>query len=97
MFEKLVKELLNIEYDSIWVETKITHDNNRDFYLTDNNHLYWAECKNYKDSISLDNIAPTLVMAQIFDVNEILFFSYSKINKSAREKIISYCSKPKKY
>lgn len=96
MFEKLVKELLNIEYGSIWVETKITHDNNRDFYLTDNNHLYWAECKNYKDSISLDNIAPTLVMAQIFDVNEILFFSYSKINKSAREKIISYCSKTKK-
>lgn len=74
-FENLIEELLRIKYGMSWKRTGKSHDNNRDFHLTTTNYREWAECKNYKNSISMETIAPTLVMAQIFDVNKIIFFS----------------------
>ena len=95
-FENLIEKLLNIEYGINWKRTGKSHDNNRDFHLTTAAYREWAECKNYKNSISMETIAPTLVMAQIFDVNKIIFFSYSEINRKAKEKIYSFAQKSKK-
>lgn len=96
LFEDLVECLLKIKYGCEWIRTSKSHDNNRDFYLTTSEFSYWAECKNYKDVIALDTIAPTLVMAQIFEVNKIIFFSYSDINSSAKNKIFSFGEKTHK-
>ena len=96
LFEDLVEHLLEIKYGCKWIRTPKSHDNNRDFYLTTDEFSYWAECKNYKDTIALDTIAPTLVMAQIFDVNKVIFFSYSDINSSAKNKLFSFGNKTKK-
>lgn len=96
LFEDLVEHLLEIKYGCKWIRTPKSHDNNRDFYLTTDEFSYWAECKNYKDAIALDTIAPTLVMAQIFDVNKVIFFSYSDINSSAKNKLLSFGEKTKK-
>lgn len=95
-FENLIEELLRIKYGMSWKRTGKSHDNNRDFHLTTTNYREWAECKNYKNSISMETIAPTLVMAQIFDVNKIIFFSYSEINRKAKEKIYSFAQKSEK-
>lgn len=95
-FEDLIEKLLEIEYGFKWERTGKSHDNNRDFHMTTANYKKWAECKNYKNSISLETIAPTLVMAQIFDVNKIIFFSYSEINRSAKKKIYSFAEKAEK-
>ena len=96
LFEDLVEYILTLEYGREWIRTSKSHDNNRDFYLTTSDFSYWAECKNHKKSIALDTVAPTLVMAQIFEVNKIIFFSYSDINSSAKTKIISFGDKTKK-
>lgn len=89
-FEDLVEELLLLLYGKKWTRTGKTHDGNRDFYLNANNETLWAECKNYKDTIALKTLAPTLVMAQVCDANTIIFFSRSNINHSAKEKITAY-------
>ena len=96
LFEDLIECLLQIEYGQKWVRTPRSHDNNRDFHLTTSEFTHWAECKNYTDSIALDTIAPTLVMAQIFEVNKLIFFSYSDINSSAKNKILSFGASTKK-
>lgn len=93
IFEDLVECLLQIEYGHQWIRTPKSHDNNRDFHLTTLEFTYWAECKNYNNVIALDTIAPTLVMAQIFDVNKLIFFSYSDINFSAKAKVFSFGTK----
>lgn len=95
-FENLIEELLSIMYGVKWNNTNTTHDGNKDFYLIKDSELLWAECKNYKDSIALNVLAPTLVMAQVCDANVILFFSRSTINKFAKDKITSFGHKTSK-
>ena len=95
-FEDLIEELLSLMYGKKWFRTPKTHDGNRDFYLNIGNNTLWAECKNYKEHISLKTLAPTLVMAQICDANTILFFSRSEINHFAKEKITTYGYKTSK-
>lgn len=96
LFEDLIGKLLELEYPAAWKRTKKSHDYNRDFYLTTDSNVIWAECKNYQNEIALSTIAPTLVMAQIFAVNKIIFFSYSLINTSARKKIYAFALKNNK-
>lgn len=99
-FENLINELLKILYGKKWVRTGKSHDNNRDFWTLmkteDGQNKLWAECKNYRDKIALDVLAPTLVMAQIYGVNTIIFFSRSQINTRAKDKILLYGEKTKK-
>lgn len=95
-FENLVNELLKIMYGVEWVRTKKSHDNNRDFWITLNAKKMWAECKNYNDTIAMDILAPTLVMAQIYNTNIIIFFSRSRINPKAKDKILAYGEKTEK-
>ena len=95
-FERLVKYLLELEYNCQWLQTGKSHDDNRDFYFYMQNECIWAECKNYRPKLSMSVIAPTLVMAQIYDVRTILFFSSSPFNKSARKKLYLYAEKANK-
>ena len=94
-FEELIQILLNSLYSDkkiVWEPTKITHDGNKDFIgKEDNNVKIWAECKNYKDNISLKVLAPTLIMAELDGIEEILFFSYSSINNNTKKKINRIC------
>lgn len=92
-FEDLIEQLLQFEYGKRWKRTRKSHDDNRDFYLIDKDILKWAECKNYEETIAMSTIAPTLVMAQIYDVSKIIFFSYSKINQRAQTKLYSFAEK----
>lgn len=94
LFEDLVADILARLY---WQEqikferTQTTHDGSKDFVgLRDEGELIWAECKNYTDSISLTQVAPTLVMAEICNINEILFFSYSRIANVTMKKLSRY-------
>ena len=95
-FEDLIEELLTLMYGKKWSRTPETHDGNRDFYLYMDDETFWAECKNYKDTLSLKTLSPTLVMAQVCDANTILFFSRSEINHFAKEKITTYGHKTSK-
>lgn len=96
-FENLINELLSVLYGKEWVRTGKSHDDNRDFWTLmeteDGQNKLWAECKNYRDKIALDILAPTLVMAQIYGVNTIIFFSRSQINTRAKNKILLYGEK----
>lgn len=95
-FENLVEYLLIAKYGIKWKRTKKSHDNNRDFWIhLDEQHI-WAECKNYKKSIAMNILAPSLVMAQIYEVNEIIFFSRSSINPFAKNKIMTFGEKSDK-
>lgn len=93
-FEVLVECLLlymfqnsNIYFNS----TKASHDGNKDFWaLDETNELWWAECKNYSPNISLTQLAPTLVMAELNSVHHLLFFSYSKLNLNLKKKLAQY-------
>ncbi|MCI9080514.1 MAG: ATP-binding protein [Lachnospiraceae bacterium] len=95
-FENLVEQLLIVKYGKKWERTKKSHDDNRDFWIHLEDQHIWAECKNYKDSIAMSVLAPTLVMAQIYEVNEILFFCRSSINPFAKNKIMAFGEKSNK-
>lgn len=95
-FENLVNCLLVSMYGKKWKGTGGSHDNNRDFWLYSENQHLWAECKNYSNTIAMNILAPTLVMAQIYEVNEILFFSRSVINRFAKNKILAFGEKTNK-
>lgn len=97
LFENLVYMLLEDTFPSFnWKDTPITHDGSKDFYAQKDERLYWAECKNYKNKISLQIIAPTLVMAQLCNVDEIYFFSRSEINENVKKKLCYYAHINKK-
>lgn len=95
-FEKLINCLLLSMYGKQWEITGGSHDNNRDFWIHLSDQSIWAECKNYSKTIAMNILAPTLVMAQIYDVNEILFFSRSGINRFAKNKILAFGEKTNK-
>lgn len=95
-FEELTLALLEKLYQNegiTWSPTQETHDGNRDFYAQNlMGEILWAECKNYHKSIELKNIAATIVMVQLNNVSEILFFSYSPINKNTKKKLTIYAN-----
>lgn len=99
-FETLIGELLSLMYqreEITWKKTKTTHDGNKDFVgHKDGAPFIWAECKNYKTNISLKVIAPTLVMAELDEIQKILIFSYSAINAQTKEKLLHYADKREK-
>lgn len=93
-FEKLIKCLLDAEYGKHqWVGTKDSWDGSKDFYYYNTDQNMWAECKNYSSAIGLKVVSPSLVMAQIYNVDLLLFFSYSPINENTKSKIVKYADK----
>lgn len=99
-FEDLIELLLKLLYKNekvYWEKTQETHDGNKDFLGQREDGTYiWAECKNYKDKISLKVLAPTLVMAEINDIQDILVFSYSALNENTKKKLLYYADKRNK-
>lgn len=90
-FETIIEILLKEMFpDFKWVPTQITNDGNKDFWAAKQGEIYWAECKNYASSLELKVIAPTLVMAQLCNADEIYFFSVSPINSNTKKKICYY-------
>lgn len=96
-FEVLIECLLKYKYsedDLSFQKTKLSHDGNKDFWAIDNtNKLWWAECKNYTPNISLTQLAPTLVMAEINQVSHLMFFSYSSLNANLKKRVAQYAYK----
>lgn len=94
VFEDLIEKLLVAMFPrETWRRTKKSHDGKRDFVYPENELLpdqKWAECKNYSSDVSLNIIAPTLVMGAIEKIRSILFFSYSPLNDNAIEGILRY-------
>lgn len=93
-FENLVESLLRNMFeddDIIFQSTKVSHDGSKDFWAVDEaDALWWAECKNYTENISLTQLAPTLIMAELNNVQYLLFFSYSKLNQNLKRRIGQY-------
>jgi tetratricopeptide (TPR) repeat protein len=83
-FEKLVATLLPELYPGEWTPTKYSWDGKKDFYQQRGAERRWAECKAYRDPISINVVSPTLIMALLDDARVILLFSYSRLNKNAR-------------
>ena len=94
LFEDLVEKLIDAMFPMHpWRRTIKSHDGKRDFVYPRNEFLpdqKWAECKNYVSRISLNIIAPTLIMGAIENIRAILFFSYSSLNDNAVEGILRY-------
>lgn len=90
-FEGLIFRLLKHYFpDYEWHDTPVTHDGSKDFYAQKEEYVYWAECKNYSKRIALQTIAPTLIMAELCNADEIYFFSYSLINDNVKRKLCYY-------
>jgi len=100
MFESLVAHLLNKMFSDdnlTFSPTKRTYDGSKDFWAKDiNDDIWWAECKNHKKNLGLTELSPTLFMAEVYEINYILFFSYSKINSNVLRKIGLYAIKHQK-
>lgn len=100
IFEDLIEELLVAMYpEEVWRRTAKSHDGKKDFVYPEDEYLpdqKWAECKNYQSNVSLNIIAPTLIMGAIENIGTILFFSYSPLNDNAIEGIVRYAESTKK-
>jgi tetratricopeptide (TPR) repeat protein len=83
-FERLVSFLLPLLYPGKWIRTQYSWDGKRDFYQQAGSELRWAECKAYKEPISINVVSPTLIMALIEEAHVILLFSYSPVNRNAQ-------------
>lgn len=99
-FEVLVDKLLNRMFSSqniSFSQTKLSHDGSKDFWaIDDEDNLWWAECKNRNERLGLKELSPTLFMAELYEINHILFFSYSKLNSKVLRKIGLYATKHNK-
>ena len=93
LFENVVEKLLSAMFPTeIWKRTKESHDGKRDFVYPAEEYSKeqkWAECKNYSSNLSINVIAPTLIMGAIEGIEYIFFFSYSPLNNTAIENILN--------
>lgn len=86
-FEDLIEVLLNIEFgNGYWNKTRSTKDGGKDFVCQPLPNQ-WAECKMYDNRIQLTVISKTLVMAINEGIKRVLFFSYSKLTRGARQEL----------
>lgn len=99
-FEDIVEQLIKAMFPKEkWRRTPKSHDEKRDFVYPQDETLpdqKWAECKNYNENLSINTIAPTLVMGAIDQIQCIYFYSYSKLNDNAIEGILRYAELSKK-
>lgn len=93
-FENLIEELIKWMFpNEQWRRTKKSNDGKRDFVFPDDERLpdaKWIECKNYEKNLSINIIAPTLVMGVIKEIKAIYFFSFNPLNENAIDGILRY-------
>ncbi len=88
-FEKLVQHLLIAEYGkTAFQNTRRSWDGSKDFFCYSKQKNFWAECKNYASNIDLKVLASTLIMAQLSEIDTVLFYSYSPINVNTKAKLL---------
>jgi len=88
-FEKLVQDLLIAEYGkTAFQNTKHSWDGSKDFFCYSKQKNFWEECKNYTSSIDLKVLASTIIMAQLSEIDTVLFYSYSSININTKAKLL---------
>lgn len=95
-FEELCCDYINNLYnkdDHYSVKhTRFTHDGGRDIEITfyDELHYFkiWAECKQHKRTIGLDDIGKNVVLVISKHIQKVIFFSVSEITESAQIEII---------
>ena len=94
LFEDVIEKLLTAMFpEETWKRTGESHDGKRDFVYPAEEYLKeqkWAECKNYNNNLSINVIAPTLIMGAIEGIECIFFFSYSPLNDTAIENLLRY-------
>ena len=96
LVDRLLKNMFSCKNISFF-QTKISHDGSKDFWAIDNeDNLWWAECKNRNERLGLKELSPTLFMAELYEINYLLFFSYSKLNAKLLRKIGLYATKHNK-
>ena len=100
LFEDLIEKLLVVMFpNETWRRTIESHDGKRDFVYPKEESFpdqKWAECKNYSNNLSLNIIAPTLIMGAIENIESIFIFSYSPLNDNAIEGILNYSKTSKR-
>lgn len=95
LFENLTKDLLELEYPGKTFHlTKHSHDGGKDGVcqiplLEQTNAEIWMECKYHKNTLPIHEVAMTLVMAMLDNAQQIIFFSYSSVNREF-DKYIAY-------
>ena len=94
LFEDVIEKLLAAMFpEEAWKRTGESHDGKRDFVYPAEEYLKeqkWAECKNYNSNLSINVIAPTLIMGAMKGIECIFFFSYSPLNDTAIENLLRY-------
>lgn len=96
LFEELTKDLLELEYPGKTFHlTKHSHDGGKDGVcqiplLEQTNAEIWMECKYHKDALPIHEVAMTLVMAMLDNARQIIFFSYSGVNREFNKYIARY-------
>lgn len=94
LFEDVIEKLLLSMFpEETWKRTGESHDGKRDFVYPAEEYLNeqkWAECKNYTSNLSINIIAPTLIMGAINNIKSIFFFSYSPLNDTAIENLLHF-------
>lgn len=100
LFEDLIEKLISAMFpNEIWHRTSLSYDGKKDFVYPADEFLpeeKWAECKNYKDNLSINVISPTLIMSSIDNIEQIYFFSYSQLNDNAIDGILRFSKSSKK-
>lgn len=91
-FEELVRELLRCHFDGVWFSTLRSWDGGKDFVdLSIKGEERWAECKMYRQALSLKAISNTLVMAvSDQEVRQLLIFSYSRLNNQTKNHLSAF-------
>ena len=99
LFEQLVGDLLKLEYPGLkFIRTKASYDGSRDWetevpVFGDLKAEIWFECKYYKEKLPAHAIAMTLVMAYAENARQIVFFSYSPINREFPKKVAAFAER----
>ena len=100
LFEDLIEKLLKVMFpNEVWRRTAESNDGKRDFVYPYEENLpeqKWAECKNYGNALSLNIIAPTLIMGALEEIHCILFFSYSPLNENALDGLLNFSESERK-
>ena len=94
-FEDMCYEYAQNIYSSkeyVLYHTHYSHDGGRDLEINfyDQLHRYkiWAECKQHKRDIGLEEIGKNVVLIIARRINKVIFFSASKIRKNSKTEIL---------
>lgn len=95
-FEELCFDYIKLIYNGIEYDlyhTQYNHDGGKDIVVKyqDKLHTYkiWAECKQHKDNIGLEEIGKSIILVLNQKINKVILFSASKIRESAKREILT--------